>query len=228
MSSRTSALVTATILRFQAEAGMYGDVCEIGVYEGRFLIPMAMSLQQGEKAVGIDLFDWPDAGVKDRLVNNLASAGVLARVELLVADSRRLPLDEIPGGRRRYRLTHIDGDHTWSSITADLRLALKWSEPWGVICLDDMLSPTYPDLFVAVHAELQRAVGWKVFCIVDRENIVAAAKFFVCREELFDFYKERLAAAFQPIIWTMGGRFSDHVALVLSIEGLASRRISTL
>jgi hypothetical protein len=48
MSSRFSAAICARVLRRQAEAGFKGPVVEIGTFEGRFLVAMALALEPGE------------------------------------------------------------------------------------------------------------------------------------------------------------------------------------
>jgi hypothetical protein len=56
MSSRFSAAICARVLRRQSEAGVAGPVVEIGAFEGRFLIAMALALEPGERAYGVDTF----------------------------------------------------------------------------------------------------------------------------------------------------------------------------
>ena len=46
-----------------------------------------------------------------------------------------------------------------------------------MIVLDDMLHPGYPLLVVAVYEWMERHPDWRVLCVIDREDIVAAAKF---------------------------------------------------
>lgn len=224
MSSSIAALVAAATMRIQSDAGIIGDAMEIGVFEGRFFIALCLALCGDEKAIGIDLFDWPDDGVRDRLEANLARFEVAERAEIMRGDSTVLLAREAIGSSgsgtrvRRPRFIHIDGDHKCASLAADLRLALDCIDPRGVICLDDMLHPGYPDLYSAVQKVLAERPGWIIFCIVDRESIVAAAKFMICDTRAFEFYTQRLAYAFYDQIWRMGGQFETHKALVLAAE----------
>ena len=75
------------------------------------------------------------------------------------------------------RFWHLDGDHARDQLLLDLDLAAATLHPQGIICLDDMLHPGYPLLVVAVHEWLERHPDWRVLCVIDREDIVAAAKF---------------------------------------------------
>ena len=45
MSSRFSAAICGHVIRRQSELGITGDIVEIGTFEGRFFIAMALGLQ---------------------------------------------------------------------------------------------------------------------------------------------------------------------------------------
>ena len=68
MSSRFAAAICGHLIRRQSALGIGGDLVEIGTFEGRFFIAMALGLAPGEKAIGIDRFDWPDAGIEGRFL----------------------------------------------------------------------------------------------------------------------------------------------------------------
>ena len=91
MSSRLAAAITCGLMRIQTELGVTGPVAEIGTFEGRFFIAMAHALQPGEKALGIDLFDWPNPEVIDRFEANCVKHGVPPEVRITwKADSRAM------------------------------------------------------------------------------------------------------------------------------------------
>lgn len=221
MSSRFAASISAGTMRIQSEHGIEGHLAEIGTFEGRYFIALAHALQTGERAIGIDNFVWPDEGIKGRLEANLRKYGVADRSIVLKADSLQLGATQIfalaPG--KKIRFFHIDGEHTPEYLTNDLDLAAAVLDPKGIICLDDMLHPGYPTLAVTVDRFLRRETDFRVFCVVDREDIVGAAKFMLCREAQFDFYVEALMQAFPENIWPMGADFRQGKnALVLSLD----------
>lgn len=220
MSSAFAARACAAVMRMQADEGWSGNVAEIGAFEGRFLIALALVLQPGERALAIDLFDWPDIHINMRLSKRLRSFGLEDRVDIVCADSRSMTPDGIIAARYggKIRFFHIDGDHQVSSLIQDMALALQCMEPWGVICLDDMLSPAYPELGLAVAEVLRTHPEWTVFCVIDREDIAASSKFLLCRKEYVQRYTDGLAAAFEPNVWQMGAQFAAHQALVLAPE----------
>lgn len=221
MSSRFAAAIACATMRIQSEAGIAGHAAEIGTFEGRFFIAMAHALAPGERAIGIDHFEWPDPAVIERFKKNLAEHGPKDdRVVVHKADSRRMTPDGLlalaPG--KRVRFFHIDGEHTADHLSKDLLLAFATLDPKGVICLDDMLHPGYPLLGLTVDEFLRAHPDLRVFCVIDREDIVAAAKFMICREEQVEFYADALARAFPQFVWPLGADFGAYKALVLAPE----------
>ena len=103
MSSRFAAGICGHVIRRQSELGISGDVVEIGTYEGRFFIALALGLAPGEHALGMDVFDWPDPGVQQRMIDNCLAHGLDERSLHLMegveqgADARR----SRPEARRR-------------------------------------------------------------------------------------------------------------------------------
>jgi predicted O-methyltransferase YrrM len=219
MSSRFAACVSGALLRIQTEQGITGHIAEIGTFEGRFFIALAHALAPGERAIGIDHFSWPDAGVRDRFERSYRKYGPEPdRITILQGDSRQLAPRDLLGSRpeKLVRFFHIDGEHDADHLSKDFALAYRTLAPAGVICLDDMLHPGYPLLALTVHACLGGHPDLRVFCVVDREDIVAAAKFMICRAEHVSRYANALAAAFPEQVWGMRADFIDYSALVLA------------
>jgi predicted O-methyltransferase YrrM len=220
MSSRFAAAIAAATMRIQSENGIAGHFAEIGTFEGRFFIALAHALQPGERAIGVDHFEWPDAGVIDRFRRNLSHYGPKDdRSIVLKADSRQLTRAALlKGAEGSVRFFHIDGEHTAEHLSKDLALAHAALDAQGVICLDDMLHPGYPTLGLTVDEYLRTHPDMRVFCVIDREDIVAAAKFMICRTDMVEFYTEALKRAFQPFVWPLGADFRAYHALVLTPE----------
>jgi hypothetical protein len=221
MSSRFAAAIACATLRLQSENGISGQVAEIGTFEGRFFVALAHALRPGERAIGIDHFEWPDAGVIDRFKKNLDRHGPKDdRAIVLKADSRTLKPDELLGHApgKRIRFFHIDGEHTPDHLSKDLLLAHATLDPKGVICLDDMLHPGYPILALTVDDYLRAHGEMRVFCVIDREDIVAAAKYMICRAEQVTFYADALTRTFPQHVWPLGADFGAYHALVLAPE----------
>jgi hypothetical protein len=221
MSSRFAAAVCAGLLRIQTEMGVSGPVVEIGTYEGRFFIALCHALAPDETALGMDLFDWPNAGVIDRFERNCLTHGVPPERRITwKADSKVLRPEELMAklGGKRPRFVHIDSEHSRTVLTKDLELATAVLAPDGVMVLDDMLHPGYPTLMVAVHEYLGRHPDMCVLAVIDRETVVAATKFVLCRTEWFKRYEEKLLEAYKANVWPLGADFEPHWCLVLSLD----------
>lgn len=221
MSSRFAAAICCGLLRMQTGMGVTGPVAEIGPFEGRFFIALSHALAFGEKALAIDLFDWPNPEVMGRFEANCAKHGVPAERRIAwKADSRKMRPEELLAklDGRRARFIHIDGEHSRAALTQDLELATAVLAGEGLIALDDMLHPGYPTLMVAVHEYLGRHPEMCVLCIIDRETVVAATKFVLCRAEWFKPYEAQLLDAYKDNVWPLGADFEPHWCLVLSLD----------
>jgi hypothetical protein len=221
MSSRFAAAICCGLMRMQSELGVTGPVVEIGPFEGRFFIALAHALCKGESALGIDLFNWPNPEVRQRFEANCRKHGLAAEQwHAWQADSRIMAPEELLEklGGRRPRFIHIDGEHSRAALTKDLELATAVLDPAGVIVLDDMLHPGYPTLMVAVHEYLQRHPEMCVLAVIDRETVVAATKFILCRTDWFKRYEEKLLDAYRANVWPLGADFEPHWCLVLSLD----------
>ena len=218
MSSRFAATISAHVLRRQSELGIAGHFAEIGTFEGRFFIAMALGLAPGEKALGIDTFNWPNDGLLDLFHSHCARHGVAQdRYIAIKANVRDLGVDDIKrslGGPVRF--WHIDGDHSRESLTADLALAAATLHPQGLIVLDDMLHPGYPLLVVAVYEWLERHPDWRVLAVIDREDIVAAAKFVLCHKDVVPLFEQDLMDTFKAQHWVLGSEWERYFCVVLT------------
>jgi hypothetical protein len=219
MSSRFAAAICGHLLRHQGARGIAGDLVEIGTFEGRFFVAMALALAPGEHALGIDVFTWPSPAVCDHLLANCAAAGLAeASYTAWKVDTRTVGVADLrarlPAGRARF--IHIDGEHIAECLRNDLELAHAVLHPDGVIALDDMLHPGYPTLITTVLEYLDRHSEMRVFCIVDRESITAAAKFLLCRAEMVEPYQRDLMASFPQFHYLLGADFLGQLALVLT------------
>ena len=221
MSSRFAAAVSCALLALQRELGVGGPVAEIGTFEGRFFIALAHALAPGEVALGMDLFDWPNPEVLQRFEANCQRHGVAGERRITwKVDSRATAPEDLLAklGGRRPRFFHIDGEHSRAALTRDLELATAVLAPEGMIVLDDMLHPGYPTLLVAVQDYLARHPDMVPLAIIDRETIVAATKFVLCRRNWFKRYEARMLELFKDNIWPLGADFEPHWCLVLSLD----------
>jgi predicted O-methyltransferase YrrM len=219
MSSRFAAAICGHLLRRQSELGIGGELVEIGTFEGRFFIAMALGLAPGEKAIGIDRFDWPNAGVEGRFLANCAAHGIASERYLSwKADSREITTSDLKEklGQKPIRFVHIDSHHSRECLTNDLELVAPVLHRDGLICLDDMLHPGYPMMASAVFDFFARHPEMRLLCVIDREDIVAAPKFLICRDSALALYQDDLLKSFSRFHFILNADMESYFALVLT------------
>ncbi len=190
MSSRFAAAICGHVIRRQTALGMTGDLLEIGTFEGRFFVAMALLLRPGEHA---SYAAWKAD------TRTIAPADLRAR---------------LPGGAARF--IHVDGEHDAECLTRDLELAHAVLHADGVIAIDDMLHPGYPTLITTVLDHLARHPDMRVLCIIDRESVTAAAKFLICRVDRVAKYERDLMTCFAKFHYVLGADVMGHFTLVLT------------
>ena len=164
----------------QAAASCNGWLVEWGVHHGRGLAALALAAGPGDFVLGLDCFDRQEFNPCGSGKGSLAATqSTLARVlgpnhavQLHCADLRSLRAAEmtellgtLPGGSLPIRIAHIDGDHTEHGAMNDLCCASATMAPPGVMLLDDVFNPDWPEVGAAFHCFLSkysswRAVGW--------------------------------------------------------------------
>lgn len=217
-SSLLSAEVAVRLLDCQRRMGIRGHLGEIGVLMGRSFIALALAAEPRDLCLAIDDFGWPE-DVRDRFLVNCQTFGVdMARLVTIAANTTTLGpadlLSRLDGGRLRY--LHIDGGHTATVLRHDLALARDVMAPGGIVCLDDMLHAQYPELGAVVARHLEENPELQVFCIVDRADLIAAAKYLICDRDHAERYQAALRAAFAAQVFPAAAEFAAGPALILS------------
>ncbi|MEM7258002.1 MAG: class I SAM-dependent methyltransferase, partial [Pseudomonadota bacterium] len=134
--------------------GDVGDVAEIGVFKGKFLIGLAKTLPDS-LVHAIDVFDdqhgnVDNAGVGslEALQDNMHSHGVNTdRLKIYQADSSTIDhtvFNTHTDVQRPVSLFSIDGCHTVEHTTSDTLLAMAATKRNGLIFIDDYTNPMWP------------------------------------------------------------------------------------
>ena len=185
----------------------------------RFAADAERRLAPGEKAIGIDRFDWPDAGIEGRFLANCAAHGLSPHSYVCwKADSREIAAADLRArlGARPARFVHVDGHHSRECLANDLELTHAVMHRDGLICLDDMLHPGYPLVVTTVFDYLARHPEMRLLAVIDREDIVAAPKFLICRGDAFVHYEQDLLREFSRFHFTLNADMETYFALVLT------------
>jgi predicted O-methyltransferase YrrM len=226
MSSAFAASICGHMIRRQGEHGIRGHLAEIGTFEGRFFIALGLGLAPGEHAIGVDVFTWPSERVLDNLHANCARHGLARdRYSAIKGSTATMTTDDLRAPLRAradldpdlpIRFFHIDGEHDDAHLNKDLALALPLMHEHGLIVLDDMLHPAYPGLVETVHTWLRAHPDWVCLAILDREDIVAAAKYVLCRRASVHLYEKDLLETFAANVFPMGSDVEGHFTAVLT------------
>ena len=137
--------------RIQADAGVHGDLLEIGGYLAKSAIALGYMRREGEHLVVVDPWDSqvPDtenAAEQDRLYPDVSLEMFKANFQkfhVRPADIRRgISSVCLPAlGSSNYRFIHVDGSHEWDQVKADVEQVLRLLGPDGVVAFDDMHAP---------------------------------------------------------------------------------------
>ncbi len=130
------------LLRYQRTSGIRGDLLELGVWQGKSGVMLAMAAEEGETAILVD----HRIRRKD-LKKTFARAPKRAwdATRFVECDTRDLHgRPELEG--RNFRFVHIDAEHSVAAMRSDLDLAHQTMTDDGIVCLDDIFVWLYPQL----------------------------------------------------------------------------------
>jgi len=128
-----------TLLEFQKTNKISGGILEIGVFEGKSALLLGLHCAKDEPLVLVDLHDF---GAKEA-VRKLTGKDPL----YILSDSRSVEQQpELTRLAGTFRWIHIDGDHTSRGVRNDLDICNRLLGDEGVICLDDFLVASFPQV----------------------------------------------------------------------------------
>jgi methyltransferase family protein len=145
-----SAAIWDTLLSYQVENNIRGNLMEIGVYKGKSAVMAALHSQANETCILVDPMPLDD---------------VRQRIEYLVPQTQCQYLQEksqyllryafLTEAARDFRWIHIDGEHTAEAVSNDLSIAETLLCDRGILAVDDFFSPSYPQITLAVFRFLE-------------------------------------------------------------------------
>ena len=187
---RLDASLYRELIVAQIKSGIVGSLVEIGVHYGRSFFVLASGRSGTEKSLGVDLFEddelYKHPHKIGRLVgfkSNCQKLGLhFSSNEILKKSSLELSPDEILNRVGPVRFFSIDGGHMHQHVTNDLSLAEKVMVTGGVICMDDILSPLWPEVSIATFDWLRSAACTFV------PFLITNAKLYICGREYANSY----------------------------------------
>ena len=191
------ARIIASILAFQADNNIFGNLCEIGVHHGRLFFMLALARRSNERSLAIDLFE-DDAinssshrhrGRDRALFTNARRLGIsLSEAEICKTSSLEIRADDIL--RRTdgpIRFFSIDGGHNYENVKNDLVLAKGTLHEAGIIAVDDFLNRDWPEVTFATYDFIKETNEMIPFLLSPGKIYLAGAsiattyKFAVCK-----------------------------------------------
>lgn len=142
--SKEHAIIWDYLLSFQKRAGVAGGVMEIGIWGGKSATLLAMHATATEAAVFADL------EIRNSARNAIEKEHPEGTFFFEGRSSTISGPADIGNVKPEFRFIHIDGGHTGTEITHDLKLADSLLGERGIICVDDFFSPQYPQLTDAI------------------------------------------------------------------------------
>ena len=170
ISARAARAITA-ILTDQKERGVLGSLAEIGAYNGKTFIGMALAARPQESVLGLDIF--PGSMVEDLTANlkALLPTENPANVRLIKTDSTKLAtVDWIRLLGAPVRFAHIDGDHTRDAVLSDMSLVSSHLAEEAVVVIDDYLHDWFPDVTEGVIDGLKISKNLRPVAVIPRSG----------------------------------------------------------
>jgi hypothetical protein len=207
---QTTALAMMELLWVQEEAGLAGNIAEIGVHHGCSALALVAAARRDEALIAIDLFDRQDLNLDDSGKGSLAAfhehLSTLfpqARVQTIAKSSLDIRGAEKDHGLIDLRFFSVDGGHTKALTVNDLEIADASLALHGVAVLDDVFNANWPGVASGLFAFLGRTPDLAPFAIFPN-------KVFLCRGSFRDFYRKACQDTFGYALHKHDLELQDH------------------
>lgn len=179
------------------QAGISGDLFEIGVWRGRSASVLASYRKGNEKLYLCDLR--LDAAAVRRSIESVGAQPT--NIVPLSGPSADLPAKlDLQAMHQSVRWFHIDGEHTGTAVYRELELANRIVNTDGIVVVDDFFSPRYP----ANTTEVIRYLEKNPFHF--RLLAVGFNKGYLCRPESLPRYMDFMASGMSPTLLGYGAK----------------------
>lgn len=190
---RTDFELFREFLQAQSRLNIDGAVTEIGVHHGKSFAALA-TFGGASPLYAIDPFDDQSGNIdnsgkgdKQRFLDVLKRFSINRdRVVIDERLSNDVSPQDILNSVGSVRFFHIDGGHHLDAVQSDIRLAVDTLSDGGVIAIDDMFRPEWPEVSMGAFAsEALRAGDFVCFCI-------GFNKAYFCKRTHVEIYQKEL------------------------------------
>lgn len=150
------------------QKNMVGDICEIGIAEGKSAISLSNFKYSEDNLYLYDIFS--EENVKN-VENNLKKFSRCDNIVLRLQDSTKLRIEDIQFNQE-LKLLHIDGCHEHEAVLSDLIVFSHFVKDDGIIMVDDYNDYEYPGVNAATIEfclSKYNYRNWRVFAIGDNK-----------------------------------------------------------
>jgi cephalosporin hydroxylase len=138
--------------QLQKQAGIRGDIFELGVHHGKSLVLLSLLSRRDEMLYAMDLYR---EDFLQQTQNNMERFGQhqdAGTVEYIVGDSSAMTIDELMQRiQRPLRLLHIDAGHEYHEVLQSLYLLAPFVSSQGIIIMDDYHDREFPGIDAAIY-----------------------------------------------------------------------------
>ena len=184
--------IIKTLIRRQNEF-VSGPLVEIGVHHGKSLILMAKFSNQ-DSLYAIDIFDDQKKNIDS---SGLGDLKIFKRnLKKFEIDENRVIIDIRPSSEIKNieiinkisysRFFHIDGGHNYETVIQDIKLSTEVSSKKGIIAIDDVFRPEWPDVSKAAFKS-EELLKKNFVCFAIGFN-----KSYFCNQMYLDRYRKIL------------------------------------
>ena len=207
---QTTALAMMELIWLQEEAGLAGNIAEIGVHHGCSALALVAAARPDESLIAIDLFDRQELNTDDSGKGSLAAFQRHLRylfprapVRTIAKSSVELHGAEKEHGLSDLRFFSIDGGHTLALTLNDLEIADASLAPHGIAVLDDVFNASWPGVISGLFTFLTRGPALVPFAIFPN-------KVLLCRPPLAQFYRNGCRDVFTYALERKDVELQDH------------------
>lgn len=189
--SPASHAIFSIFLKYQIQNKIKGNLCEIGVWEGKSASIICKNAQELEKIFLVDplLNKYTESVMRNidnicrTIPNNLVMCNIESDNLFSIGEMRKL--------FHSFRFIHIDGCHTGSNIYSDLVTAEKLLTNDGIVVVDDYFNISYTQITEALYKYLYiNPYSFRIFC-------VGFNKAYLCRPNVYSKYYSFCMSALQ-------------------------------
>lgn len=200
--ARESAETISHLALSQSESGLRGGVGEIGIHHGKLFLLLYLSMQDGEHAFALDVFeeqqynvDASGHGDRATFLRNFAKVGGDEdKISIFATDSCSVSADTLRSATGPLRLMSIDGGHTEGITHNDMSLAEELLLDDGILILDDLYQERWPAVAAGAYRFMLEP-GRRL-----RPFAITPNKTYFCKDtEAAIRYRRELVAAFPEL-----------------------------